>query len=185
MNLFRCTAALAVVCVLTMPAALAQDIKRPSEIAQAVSLVATVESVDRANRKVTLRGPAGDTHVVRVGKHITEFPRVDVGDEVEVSYVQSMVNEIREPTAEELRTPLRIIDVRPEDPNDVREMRVIHAVVTIEAIDNEMQTVSVRGAMGAHRTFPVIYPERLAQAEIGDTVIITYVEAMAVTLVER
>jgi len=185
MNLIRRTAAVAVACALTMPAVFAQQAKTPSEIAQAVSIVATVESIDRANRKVTLRGPMGDTHVVRVGKHITEFPRVDVGDEVEVSYVQGMVKEIREPTAEELNTPLRIIDMRPEDPNDVREMRVIHAVVTIESIDTEKQTVSVRGPMGAHRTFPVIYPERLAQAEIGDTVIITYIEAMAVTLVER
>ena len=39
--------------------------------------------------------------------------------------------------------------------------------------------------MGGTRTLPVIFEERLDQAQVGDTAIITYTEAMAVSLVER
>jgi hypothetical protein len=155
------------------------------QIAQFVTVVATVEAVDRSRRKVTLRGPEGGTHVVTVGEDIEGFDRVDVGDEVEVQFFQDIVSEIREPTAEELETPLRIVDVRPEDNPGLRGMQMIHAVVTVESIDRENLLVTVRGPMGGTRTLPVIFPERLDQVEVGSTVIVTYREAMAVSLVER
>ncbi len=155
------------------------------QIAQFVSVIATVEAVDRRRRKVTLRGPEGDTHVVAVGEEIEAFDQVDVGDEVEIDFFQDIVSEIREPTAEELATPLRIVEVRPEDNPGMRGMKMIHAVVTVDSIDRENQLVKVRGPMGGTRTLPVIFPERLDQVEVGSTVVVTYTEAMAVSLVER
>jgi hypothetical protein len=155
------------------------------QIAQFVTVVATVESVDRRRRKVTLVGPDGNTQVSRVGPDIEDFDQVEVGDEVEINFFQDMVTEIREPTAEELQTPLRIVEARPEDNPGMTGLKTIRAVVTIESIDRENLEVTVRGPMGGKRTLPVIFPERLDQAEVGSTVVVTYTEAMAVSLVER
>jgi hypothetical protein len=157
----------------------------PRQIAQFISVVATVESVDRRRRKVTLVGPDGDTQVIRVGPDIEDFDQVEVGDEVEIDFFQDMVTEIREPTAEELETPLRIIEARPEDNPGMTGLKTIRAVVTIDSIDRENLEVTVRGPMGGKRTLPVIFPERLDQVEVGSTVVVTYTEAMAVSLVER
>ncbi len=157
----------------------------PRQIAQYVSVIATVEAVDKRRRKVTLRGPSGDTHIVKVGEEIEGFDQVDVGDEVEIEFFQDMISEIREPTPEELNTPLRIVEATPENNPGTRSLRIIHAVVTVESIDRENMTVTVRGPMGGTRTLPVIFEERLDQAQVGDTAIITYTEAMAVSLVER
>lgn len=154
-------------------------------ITQFTTVVATVESVDRRRRKVTLRDPEGATHVVAVGAEIEAFDQVDPGDEVEIQLLQDIVTEIREPTEEELKTPLRIVEARPEDSPGTSELKVIHAVVTVESIDRERQQVTVRGPMGGTRTLPVLFPERLDQVEVGSTVVVTYTEAMAVSLIER
>jgi hypothetical protein len=187
MRFFSTLVAFALSVAIAPAAALAQDpaAEGPRQIAQYMSVMATVDAVDKRRRKVTLRGPAGDTHVVSVGEHIEGFENVDVGDEVEIEFFQDMISEIREPTPEELKTPLRIVEARPETNPELREIKIIHAVVTVESIDAENLKVTVRGPMGGTRTLPVIFPERLAEVSVGDTAIITYTEAMAVSLVER
>lgn len=157
----------------------------PRHIAQFSAMVATVAAIDAINRKVTLRGSTGDTHVITVGEHIHAFDDLEVGDVVEMEYFQDMVTEIRPPTAEEFATPLRIVQIRPEDSEDRREISIVHAVVIVDAVDKENMTVTVHGPMGTKRTFPVIFPERIEQLEVGKTVVVTYTEAAAVSLIER
>lgn len=168
-------------------AVLAQDATAdsPRQIAQFVSVITTVDAVDQRRRKVTLRGPSGNVHVIKVPDDVQGLEEVVVGDEVEIEFFQDMITEIREPTPEELNTPLRIVEARPEDNPSLRSFKTIHAVVTIEKIDADGRHVTVRGPMGGTRTLPVIFPERLENVEAGSTAIITYTEAMAVSLVER
>ena len=61
-------------------------------------------------------------------------------------------------------------------------VRRIKALVTIEGLDRPTQTVTVKGPMGRYFVARVADPSRLEKAHIGDTVVITFTEAAAVSL---
>jgi hypothetical protein len=60
--------------------------------------------------------------------------------------------------------------------------RQFKVVTTIEALDRRNNTVTVKGPLGRYLTARVADPERLTKVRIGDTVVIVYTEAMAVSL---
>ena len=52
--------------------------------------------------------------------------------------------------------------------------------VTIAAIDPKVPSVTFKGPAGNTRTLKVLHPERLQGVSVGDTVEITYTEALAI-----
>lgn len=150
-------------------------------IGELVEITATVEGVNLARREVKLKGPSGVPRVFKVGPRVQKLDNVAVGDVVRMEYFHALATDIREPTAEEWSNPVRILEARTED-GAPAGMKMIHAVVTIEEIDRDGHNVTVRGPLGGTRTIPVADPAQLDTAKIGDTVIVTYTEAMAVSL---
>ena len=51
--------------------------------------------------------------------------------------------------------------------------------VSIVAIDPDLPSVTFKGPAGNTRTVKVLHPERLKGVSVGDTVDITYTEALA------
>ncbi|MFN0011451.1 MAG: hypothetical protein ACKVS8_07385 [Phycisphaerales bacterium] len=54
-----------------------------------VRILTTVQSVDVANKLVTLKGPMGDTTTVR-GRKTENIQKIKVGDSIVVTYIESM-----------------------------------------------------------------------------------------------
>ena len=54
----------------------------------------------------------------------------------------------------------------------------------VEAIDRPAERVTLLGPLGNSVTVHVLDPSRLDMVDLGDTVIVTYTEALAVSLVE-
>jgi uncharacterized protein (TIGR02246 family) len=61
-------------------------------------------------------------------------------------------------------------------------LRRFKAVTTIEELDRPTQTVTFKGPLGNCLMTRVADPSRLTQVRIGDTVVIVYTEALAVSL---
>ena len=61
-------------------------------------------------------------------------------------------------------------------------MRRVRAVVTIEALDKSAQTVTVKGPRGKYFTARVNDPSRLDKVRVGETILMTFTEATAVSL---
>jgi hypothetical protein len=61
-------------------------------------------------------------------------------------------------------------------------VRRIRAVVTIEGLDRRAQTVTVKGPRGKYFVARVADPSRLEQVHIGETIVLTFTEAAAVSL---
>ena len=59
-------------------------------IAQAHTIVATVEAVDAAQRQVTLKGPKGKVVPLTVGPDVRNLEQVKVGDRVSVRYLEAL-----------------------------------------------------------------------------------------------
>ena len=61
-------------------------------------------------------------------------------------------------------------------------LRRIRVVTTIEGLDRPTQTITVKGPRGNYLTTRVADPSRLTQMRIGENIVVTYTEALAVSL---
>jgi hypothetical protein len=153
-----------------------------------VTMDATVVDIDYESREVTLEGPGGNVFTVTADPRVERLDEVESGDVVSVGYLTSLAFELREPTAEELETPLVILDdvaVVPEDIDPAAgAIRMIRAVCTIEGLDRQTMTAKLLGPLGGYNVVNVADPKNLPKMRIGDTVVVTYTEAVAITLVK-
>lgn len=153
------------------------------EEAQIVTFEARVTAVDLETRLVTLTDASGDEVVFQADEAVKNLPQVRVGDEVVGQMVESVVLEVREATVEERAAGASVLEVNatapPGDKPMGRFVRQIVAVLTIEAIDVEAGTATLRGPAGNARVIPVRDRRNLERVKVGDTVVATYTEALS------
>jgi hypothetical protein len=148
------------------------------------TITATVEELNYETREATLRGPEGNTVSFVVADAVQRLDEVEVGDNVTVDYDQVFTldvfdNDGAEPDVAELAALGR----RAEDEapgGAVADTLVITAVVT--AINLEEQTATLQLADGSLRTIHAENPENLEKASVGDLVVMTSTEVVAVSV---
>jgi hypothetical protein len=142
--------------------------------------------IDHTDRELTLQDSEGRIETFSVDKKVQRFNEAKVGDKVSMSYYLGFNAEVRKPTPEEEQNPLIVTETSgragPDAPPAAREARHIRAVVTIEALDRQAKTLTVKGPRGKHFTARVVDPSRLEQVSIGDTIVLTFTESAAVSL---
>lgn len=150
------------------------------------ALTAEVTGLNLTNRELTLKGPQGDEVTVTVSDAVQRLSEVKVGDYVRVDYLVSVAAEVRKPTAEEKKHPLEIVAAGAKTAEGqtpaAGAARSFKVVTTIEALNRINQTVTVKGPLGRYLTARVADPERLTKVRIGDTVVLVFTEALAVSL---
>jgi len=150
------------------------------------TVTASVEAIDLTNREVTLKGPLGNTVTFTVDQRVKRLSEVKVGDFVRADYYVSVAAELREPTAEEKKHPLEVVEAAAKAPPGTSPaaggLRRFKVVTTIEGLDRPTQTVTVKGPRGNYLTARVADPSRLTKVRIGDNIVVTYTEALAISL---
>lgn len=174
------------------PSVLAQETAAPKDApmgrvdAMHAILSAEVTAVDLDKREVTLKGPQGNEVTLTAGEAVKRLDEVKVGDFVRVDYLVSVAAEIRKPTAEEKEHPLVIMDAAGRASADSAPAggvaRRFKVVTTIEALDRRDDTVTVKGPLGRYLTVRVADPDRLTKVRIGETIVVVYTEALALSL---
>jgi hypothetical protein len=152
-----------------------------------LSYTGTITDIDYANREITLKGPEGQLETFVVDKKVQRFNEARVGDKVAIDYYLGVDAEVRPPTNEEQADPLKVLDtIKVRTGSDAApsayDVRRVRAVVTIEGLDKSAQTVTVKGPRGKYFTARVKDPSRLDKVRIGETIVMTFTEATAVSL---
>jgi hypothetical protein len=151
-----------------------------------VNIEATVEKINKETRELTLKGPQGNMVTLTASDEIKRFDEIKVGDMIEAEYLTFLMAEFREPTAEEKATPLMILSEAGRAPKDVDPAgvvgAVVKAVVTVVAINTEDRKVAIQGPMGNFLILPVEDDAVLKNLKVGEIVIMTYAEALALSL---
>ena len=146
----------------------------------------TITDIDYAGREMTLKGPKGDFETFVVDKKVQRFNEAKVGDKVSIDYYLGFNAEVRNPTDEERRNPLVVLETAgragPNAAPAAHDMRQIRAVVTIVGLDPSAQTVTVKGPRGKRFVARVKDPSRFDKVHIGDTILMTFTEATAISL---
>lgn len=172
--------------------AVAQETKQAAakpltaERAVLVTVTAKVTAVDLAKREVTLKGPLGNVVTFVVDKRVKRLNEFSVGDDVTADYYISLAGELRAPTEEEKKNPVTILAGAARAPKDTAPaggaLRAFKVVATVIGLDLPTQSVTLQGPMGNSGTIRAENPENLKQLRLGDTIVVTYTEALAVSL---
>jgi hypothetical protein len=146
----------------------------------------TITDIDYKSREVTLKGPQGHTETFVVDEKVKRLDEAKVGDKITLDYYLGFNAELRKPTSDEKKNPIQVLEAAGKTGKDEAPaaggVRRIKALVTIEGLDRPTQTVTVKGPLGRYFVARVADPSRLEKAHIGDTVVIIFTEAAAVSL---
>lgn len=156
------------------------------EDAVLITVTASVEAIDIGKREVTLKGPLGNTATFTVDQRVKRLNEVKVGDLVQADYFLSFAAELRSPTPEEEKTPFVLLDAAAKAPPGTAPaaggLRRFKVVATIEGLDRPTQTITVKGPQGNLLTARVADAANLTKMRIGEKIVVTLTEALAVSL---
>jgi hypothetical protein len=150
-------------------------------------VTATVTAVDPETRLVSLKSGDGEELTVQAGPEVRNFDQIETGDRVDVVYYEAIAAEVTDapqsagPEPMIIKTTQAPLGDKPEGTAGL----LYTAVVTIEAIDKENNTVKFTAPGGQSRELAVVRPEMqefVARLNPGDRVQVTYGEALAVSV---
>lgn len=151
-----------------------------------VAMQGTVTEIVKETRDITLRGTEGNLVTITAGEEVERFDEIEVGDVITFEYWKYLKAEFRKPTAEEMAEPLVAAAEgvkAPEgmDPGAVVGA-VVKAVVSIEALNRPLMLATVKGPRGNYLAIPMEDEVLITELNIGQVLILTYAEAVAVSL---
>jgi hypothetical protein len=172
----------------TMFLAVSAASQEPAYVENTHEVTATITAVEPETRLLTLRSEDGRELVVEAGEQVRNFDQIEAGDRVDVTFFEALVAEVTDaPATEEMDEPVLIESRRAplgEKPEGVVGM-VYTAVVTIDEVDPEKNTVTFTGPGGQPRELLVQRPEMqefIKGLTPGDRVQVSYGEALAVSV---
>ena len=152
------------------------------------SMTAKVTAIDYQTRDITLQNELGKEVTISASDLVERFDEISVGDFVVADYYISVAFELREPTAEEVENPLQVEQAEEraglESAPAGGFVNIIKAVGTIEGLDRPTATVTLMGLMGGLNVVKVADVDNLPNLRIGQSVIVTFTEALVIALEE-
>jgi len=152
-----------------------------------ITLEATVTAINQETREVTLQDAEGESMTIIAGDEVRNLAQVEVGDKLKVEYLQTIAIQVFAPGEAEVGAQQIVTGGRAEQGEKPGGAVVTETTVVavIEAINKENQTVVLKGPEGNSQMVKVRNPDNLEKVAVGDKVMITYTEAMAVKVTEK
>jgi Cu/Ag efflux protein CusF len=148
-----------------------------------ITATATIEAIDRSTRQITLKNPKGEMTTIVAGPEVKRFDELKVGDTVSATYYESVAVNVRRPGDPGPNPGGAAITpgtgAKPGATAAVQQS----VTVVVQSIDKANQSVTVKRTDGSIVSFRVQNPKYLEMAKAGDTVDITYTQAVLVEVV--
>lgn len=158
---------------------------RPSfSASQSMTISAVVEAIDHETRVVTLRKADGEAVTFTVSDEARNLDQVEVGDVLVAEYIESvsidvMANEGMQADAAEVSAMAR---TKEGEMPGFAAMDATVVTATVEEINLEMNTFKLKGPDGTVNEYVARNPKNLKRAAVGDLVVITVTETLAITV---
>ncbi len=163
-----------------------EETRSPRERLSLVTMEGTVTNIVNETREVTLMGSQGNLITITAGDAVERFDEIAIDDVVSIDYWTYMKAEFRKPTPEELAEPIVVIVEGGKAPEGMDPAAVVgaivKAVVTIEVLNRPFMLATIKGPGGNYMTIQMEDEELITQLHIGQVLIFTYAEAVAVSL---
>jgi hypothetical protein len=151
---------------------------------RAVKLTAQVVAIDQASRTVTLKGPKGNVVDVVAGDEVKNFDQINVGDFVVVNFMQSLSLELQKTKsgAGGISTQSAAVTAKPGERPAAAAGHQVTAIAKVTAVDKKAKTITLKGPRGNSVTLDVQNPDQFKVVKVGDNVLVTYTEAVAISV---
>jgi len=163
----------------------ATEMERPSMFAsQSMTVSAVVTAIDHETRVVTVRKPDGEEITFTASEEARNLPQVSVGDVLMAEFVETvsievMANEGYEPEAVGAAAMAR---AKEGEMPGVAMMDAQITTATVEEINIEANTFKLKEIDGSVNEYVARNPQNLKRAKVGDLVVITVTETLAITV---
>jgi hypothetical protein len=149
----------------------------PKPITESVTVTATIEAIDQANRLVTLKGEKGNVVTVHADSSVKRFDQLKVGDKVSATYFESLAVHVRAPGEPAPKAASAAVTRATGGPGATASVQET-VTVTVQSIDKANRSVTVKRQDGSILSTRVENPKYLDAVKPGDTVDITYTRAL-------
>jgi hypothetical protein len=158
--------------------------ERPKVVKERTAVMtATVQAIDLEKRIVTLKGPKGEVRDIKVGEEARNLPQLKVGDLVTVKYYESIAVEVmKSGTASAAGEKSAIVRNKPGEMPGGMAARQSTITATVTAIDKKKGTITLKGPDGKTVIAKAEDPKNLDKVKVGDELMITYTEALAISV---
>jgi hypothetical protein len=158
--------------------------KGQAAASRTIKLTAKVKAVDPATRAITLEGKDGKVEVVKAGPEVKRFDEIAVGDTVVVVFEQGLLLEYQPPGSETVQPTVAAGGGRADATQapGAAVAGAVQATVTVTAIDLKTRMVVFQGPQGNLYQVKAGPKIQLDKLKVGDKLLATYAEALAVKL---
>ena len=163
-------------------------LERPSlSASQSVTVSAVVEAIDHETRVVTVRKSDGEELTFTASEEARNLDQVDVGDILIAEYIESidiqvLANDGMEPEAAAAQAMTR---TKEGEMPGFAAMEQVVITATVEEINIEANTFKLKGPDGTVNEYTARNPDNLKRAMVGDLVVITRTDAVAIVVEEK
>lgn len=159
--------------------------EKPAFAASTSTMVtAKVAAINHETREVTLKQNDGSSIDFIASEEARNLDQVSVGDLVTAEYIESISIEVLasdDPQAAQLEVTAAARSEKGEMPGAVVVETQVE-VATVEAINIEANTFKLKSADGSITEYNARNPENLKKSAVGDIVVTTYTQAMALSV---
>src|SRR5262245_28678903 len=167
---------------------LAADEKKPAKPivkSDKVTMKATIEEIDKTNRLITVKGEKGNEMTFYVDEAVQRFDALKVGDKITATYYEEVALELKKPgevVPEESQAGVTgaIPGAKPGGVAGTQETMN----VTVQSIDMNTPSITVKTSDGSLVTRRVKDKGKLKNVQVGDTIVITTTQALAIEVKE-
>jgi hypothetical protein len=165
------------------PAATPEAAQSGQAVVASATVTATVTGIDQKTREVSVKTDDGRELSFVAGDNVQNLAQVKVGDVIAVQYTEALAYEVKK--GGQAMAPVTAVAGQAAAPGSKPAGAIAQqttATVLITAIDTKAPSITIKGASGKTKTIKVLHPERLEGVKVGDTVQITYTEALAISV---
>jgi len=151
---------------------------------RAAEISAQVTAIDKTTRTVTLKGPKGNVVDVVAGDEVKNFNQIKIGDFVVVRFLQSLALELQKTKtgATGISDTQSSAKAEPGQRPAVAAAREVTAIAKVTAVDPKAKKITLKGPRGNSVALDVQNPDQFKVVKVGDEVLVTYTEAVAISV---
>jgi ribosomal protein L14 len=160
-------------------------VEKPSFFAsQTMTVSAVVEAINHETRVVTVRKPDGEAITFTASDEARNLDQVKVGDTLIATYKETVSITVVANEEIEAAAATASAMARSEEGQmpGFAAMEASVTTATVEEINLEMNTFKLKWPDGAVNEYTARNPENLKRAAVGDLVVISVTEAIALTV---
>ncbi len=155
----------------------------PVTKANVLTLNATIQAIDASTRSLTLRDAKGSEDTFSVGDAVARFNELKVGQQVSITYYESIVFQVLKPGEKGSGTSYEAALSRAKSALPAGTVASQDkGTVTVKAIDQAVPSITVATEDGRVVTRKIEDKKNIENIKVGDKIDITYTRALVTSV---